>query len=84
MNIENINSRVLALLNENLAKDQEPLTPSAALSETVLLESVMVLEVVMLLEEEFDINLDRADLDSFDTPANIAGMVARKLPVTEN
>ena len=33
--------------------------------------------------EEFGISVDRADLDCFDTPANIAGLVARKLPGTQ-
>ena len=79
MNQVQINERVLTLLNKNLAEGREPLKLDTSLSETVLLESVMVLEIVMLLEEEFDIDIDRGDLDSFGTPASIAELAARKL-----
>lgn len=79
MNNDQIYERVIALVSENLPEAQEPLTPSSPLSETVLLESIMVLEIVMMLEEAFGISIDRADLDYFDTPGNIAELVAQKL-----
>ena len=83
MEREKILERVIERLSELFPDDGEELSASTPLSETALLDSFAVLEVVMFLETEFDLNLDRSDLDSLDTAGNIVDLIIRKQSSTE-
>ncbi len=72
--------RVLARLEEGFSSDGASLDATTRLSESGLLDSFDVLRIIMLLEDEFDVDFDRSDLDDLDTPARIAELIFGKLP----
>jgi acyl-CoA synthetase (AMP-forming)/AMP-acid ligase II/acyl carrier protein len=76
---EHILDTLLSRLGERRVGGPGPLSASSELSETLLLDSLAVLEIVFVVEQEFGISLKRGDLDHFDTPSNIADLIARKL-----
>ncbi|WP_419392681.1 phosphopantetheine-binding protein [Cytobacillus praedii] len=59
-----IKQRLFALLKSNFVSAQElELTDCTELNEELGLDSLRLVEVLVLIEEEFDIIIDQADLD---------------------
>ena len=70
--------RVIAFLSGRFEDRGAKIAETTALGDTVMLDSMATLEVVMFLEEEFGLNLERADLDALATPASITDLILRK------
>ena len=78
MSDETVLQRVLSFLAERFPDRAETLAPSTPLHSEVLLDSLAVMEVVLFLEKEFDLRLERADMDAFGTPESIADLIRRR------
>jgi acyl carrier protein len=78
MEQEEILQRVLRFVAEQFPNEAVELTPTTRISETALIDSLSVLEVVMFLEDEFGLELERADLRSVDTPESITRLILDK------
>lgn len=70
--------RILGFLAEKFPGQAEGVTAGTDLGNSILLDSLSAMEVVMYIEQAFDLDLERGDLDQFTTPENIARMIARK------
>ena len=70
--------QVLNFLSGRFEDSGAEIAETTAFGDTVILDSLATLEVVMFLEEEFNLNLERADLDALTTPASITDLILRK------
>jgi acyl carrier protein len=77
--------RVLAILEETLARGREELTPLALLVEDLGMDSLDRVEIGMALEEEFDVKrIDEDEAESWRTVADVqatARKMARKIVI---
>lgn len=58
----------------------EEITPQTGLLEQGLLDSIGLVGLIQFLESEFELKIPEADLTSelFETPASIAGYIAKR------
>ena len=80
MSGEQIKTMVKAFILKEFLPGESPenLADETELLDSGILDSLATLEVVMFLEEEFDLNLERADLDALATPGSITDLILRK------
>ena len=79
MDLETVLESLLALL-----RDKYPdidMAADTALDDGVAIDSLSRIELVMLLEDHFDLQLERADLDRLTTPAAMAQLIADRRSV---
>jgi len=69
--------RVLAFLGKRFPR-AEAISDTTRLADSGMMDSLVVLELVMFVEEEFGLQVERGDLDRFDTAANITDLVVSK------
>ena len=70
--------QVLAFLSERFPDAEKPFDASTRLSDSALISSIEVLEVVMFLEEQFNLDLVRSDLQYIQTPETITELILSK------
>ena len=70
--------QVLSFLSGRFKEGGTEIVETTAFGDTIILDSLATLEIVMFLEEEFGLNLERADLDSLTTPGGITDLILRK------
>lgn len=75
MEHQEVLERVIRFLGELPRSQGKTIDGTTPLSETVLVDSLTMLQVILFLESEFDLRLERGDLDHIDTPAHIADLV---------
>lgn len=73
----------LGNLNSDKSDKNASLSASTQLSETALIDSLSVIQIVMFIEKEFNLAVDRKDLDYIDTPENIAKLILRKSSIAK-
>jgi acyl carrier protein len=78
MERQEVLERVLTFLSGLFGDKEAGIAESTRLGDTVMLDSLATMEVVMFLEEQFELSLDRADLDQLTTPAGITDLILRK------
>jgi acyl carrier protein len=80
--VQDTEDRILAYLRgaADIAAAEVPLAADTALLETGLLDSMGLVGLVRFLEQEFAIEIPDEDMgpELFETPASLAGYVARK------
>jgi acyl carrier protein len=64
---------------EVLAVEESQLTPEARFGDDLDADSLDLVELVMALEEEFDINVDEAELDGVETVSQALELVRSKI-----
>jgi acyl carrier protein len=64
---------------EVLAVDADRITPTARFGDDLDADSLDLVELVMRLEEEFDIEVDEAELDGVETVSQAVDLVGSKL-----
>jgi acyl carrier protein len=64
---------------EVLAVDAGQVTPDAKFGDDLDADSLDLVELVMALEEEFDINVDEAELEGIETVGQALALVESKV-----
>jgi acyl carrier protein len=72
--------KLLAFFADRVPEESAAVSEATPLRDVVLLDSLAFIEAIMFLEEEFELSVERADLDRFDTPAGMADLILEKLP----
>ena len=75
---DDILKRVLRFLSGKFPDLAAELDAEIDLRKTALLDSLAIMEIVVFLEQDFGLNVERSDLDHFETPRTIADLIHQK------
>ncbi|MFS1428944.1 acyl carrier protein [Vibrio splendidus] len=79
MNQQDIQSKVIALIADNLGIDTAEITVESNLMEDLHADSLDAVEIIMAIEEEFDIEIPDEDAETLATVQQMRDYVEKKL-----
>ena len=74
----NVEERVRNIICDQLAVEQEKVTPTASFIEDLGADSLDIVELVMTMEEEFDLDIPDEDAEKIKTVGDVAKYIAEK------
>jgi acyl carrier protein len=80
MTIEELKTKVVTVIAEQLQKKVEEVKPELKVVEDLKVDDLDYVEIIMTLEEEFGIEIPDEDLDKITTVEDLIAYVYSKLP----
>jgi acyl carrier protein len=80
MTIEELKTKVVTVIAEQLQKKVEEVKPELKVVEDLKVDELDYVEIIMTLEEEFGIEIPDEDLDKITTVEDLIAYVYSKLP----
>ncbi len=80
MKIEELKTKVITIIAEQLGKKVEEIKPELKIVDDLKVDDLDCVEIVMTLEEDFGIEIPDEDLDKITTVEDLTALVYSKLP----
>ena len=77
MNAEEIKSKVIDIVVEQLEVDVDKVTPTASFTDDLDADSLDVVELVLALEEEFGIDMPDEETEKIKTVQDVIGFIQK-------
>lgn len=78
MTIEDVMSKMTAIVKDVLDLDDLTLTSETTASEVEDWDSIMHVEIIVAVEEEFGVKFTTMEIEKFNTVGDIAGLTLQK------
>ena len=73
-----VESKIKEIIAEQLGINEEDISEGSSLSDDLGADSLDVVEIVMALEEEFEVEIEDADVDKFDTVEDFTKFITQR------
>ncbi len=73
-----VESKIKEIIAEQLGINEDDIAAESSLSDDLGADSLDIVEIAMALEEEFEVEISDADIDSIDTVKDFTNFVGQR------